>query len=199
MMPSSKIIPRSFTSWRYPIMAPDNRSERSRPCASRRRSRPRRRTRRRRCSISASWPGNRATSSRPGATRTRRWPFRGSIRRSCARSRPRAGVDEDPGRGHDMNPVQKFIRHVHVPYYAFRLLVGTLRAWGFAAWVKFWCSEEESVPLTMDGLHFVVRASSIKSKMTDTFAIMESLYHHLYSRRFYDDEFRIEAEDTVID
>jgi FkbM family methyltransferase len=35
--------------------------------------------------------------------------------------------------------------------------------------------------------------------MTDTFAIMESLHHHLYSRRFYDDEFRINPEDTVVD
>ena len=98
-----------------------------------------------------------------------------------------------------MNIVQKFIRHVHVPYYALKLLAETLRAWGFRVWVLFWFSEEESVPLTMDGLNFRVRGGSIKSKMTDTFAIMESLYHHLYSRRFYDDEFRIDPEDIVVD
>ncbi|HLY12392.1 MAG TPA: FkbM family methyltransferase [Planctomycetota bacterium] len=98
-----------------------------------------------------------------------------------------------------MNLVQKVIRHVHVPYYALKLLAETLRAWGFSKWVAFWCSDEENVPLTMDGLRFLVRASSIKSKMTDTFAIMESLYHHLYSRRFYDDEFRIDPEDVVVD
>jgi FkbM family methyltransferase len=51
----------------------------------------------------------------------------------------------------------------------------------------------------MDGLSFWVRAASIKSKMTDTFAIMESLYHQLYSRRFYDDNFQIKPDDTVLD
>jgi ubiquinone/menaquinone biosynthesis C-methylase UbiE len=51
----------------------------------------------------------------------------------------------------------------------------------------------------MDGLTFNIRASSIKSKMTDTFAVMESLFHNLYNRRFYDDEFRIGSGDTVID
>lgn len=98
-----------------------------------------------------------------------------------------------------MNLVQKFIRHIHVPYYALKLLAETLRAWGVLKWVRFWCSHAESVPLTMEGLNFLVRASSIKSKMTDTFAIMESLHHHLYSRRFYADDFRIDPGDIVID
>lgn len=98
-----------------------------------------------------------------------------------------------------MNIAQKIIRHAYVPYYALKLLAETLRAWGLRKWLAFWCSADESVPLAMDGLHFLVRASSIKSKMTDTFAIMESLYHHLYSRRFYNDEFRIDPGDTVVD
>jgi FkbM family methyltransferase len=98
-----------------------------------------------------------------------------------------------------MTFLQKVVRHVHVPYYALLLLWETLRAWGLVRWLKFWCSRESSVPLTMDGLTFQVRASSIKSKMTDTFAIMESLYHKLYSRRFYDDSFQINPEDTVVD
>jgi len=98
-----------------------------------------------------------------------------------------------------MNVAQKIIRHAHVPYYAVLLLWETFRAWGFRKWLKFWFSREEQVPLTMDGLNFHVRASSIKSKMTDTFAIMESLYHKLYSRRFYDDNFQINPGDTVVD
>jgi len=91
------------------------------------------------------------------------------------------------------------IRHVHVPYYALKLLAETLRAWGFGPWRRFWGSREEQVPLEMDGLKFLVRGSSIKSKMTDTFAIMESLHHQLYNRRFYDDTFGIHAGDTVVD
>lgn len=98
-----------------------------------------------------------------------------------------------------MNLVQKFIRHVHVPWYAFVLLWETLLAWRLGKWVRFWFSREPSVRLSMDGLEFTVRAGSIKSKMTDTFAIMESLYHNLYNRRFYDDDFRIGPEDVVID
>jgi len=98
-----------------------------------------------------------------------------------------------------MNILQKTIRHVHVPYYALMLLLESGRAWGFKPWWKFWWSREENVPLEMDGLKFLVRGSSIKSKMTDTFAIMESLYHQLYSRRFYDDKFLIGPEDTVVD
>jgi FkbM family methyltransferase len=44
-----------------------------------------------------------------------------------------------------------------------------------------------------------VRASSIKTKMTDTFAIMETVHHKLYNRKFFDDEFRIGPTDTVVD
>jgi FkbM family methyltransferase len=98
-----------------------------------------------------------------------------------------------------MNLAQKVIRHVHVPFYAFLLLWETLCAWGLKKWLGFWLSREESPILTMDGLSFRVRAGSIKSKMTDTFAIMESLYHKLYNRRFVHDEFKIEPGDTVID
>jgi len=98
-----------------------------------------------------------------------------------------------------MNLLQKTVRHLHVPFYAALLLWETLRAWGFRKWLGFWFSKEEDIILTMDGLSFHVRASSIKSKMTDTFAIMESLYHKLYNRRFYDNEFKIEPGDTVID
>jgi FkbM family methyltransferase len=98
-----------------------------------------------------------------------------------------------------MNIVQKVVRHVHVPWYALVLLWETLRAWGFRKWISFWCSRRDSIELSMDGLTFNIRASSIKSKMTDTFAVMESLFHNLYNRRFYDDEFRIGPGDTVID
>ena len=98
-----------------------------------------------------------------------------------------------------MNLLQKAVRHLHVPFYAVLLLWETLRAWGFRKWLGFWFSAAEDLVLTMDGLSFHVRASSIKSKMTDTFAIMESLYHKLYNRRFMNDEFRIEPGDTVID
>lgn len=98
-----------------------------------------------------------------------------------------------------MNRIQKLVRHAYVPYYAAMLLWETLRTWGLRKWVAFWMSREESVPLTMDGLNFLVRASNIKSKMTDTFAIMETVHHRLYNRRFFDDEFQIGSEDTVID
>jgi len=101
--------------------------------------------------------------------------------------------------GRRMTFVQKIIRHAHVPYYALLLLWETLRAWGAEKWARFWGSSEESLLLTMDGLTFQIRGSSIKSKMTDTFAVMESLHHNLYNRRFYDDEFRIGEGDTVVD
>lgn len=98
-----------------------------------------------------------------------------------------------------MNVFQKIIRHVHVPFYAFMLLWETLLAWRLGKWVRFWFSREESPLLSMDGLRFYIRASSIKSKMTDTFAVMECTYHNLYNRRFYDDDIRIAPDDTVID
>jgi hypothetical protein len=98
-----------------------------------------------------------------------------------------------------MNVLEKAIRHSHVPFYAFKLLWETVRAWGFRRWLRFWLSSEQKPQLTMDGLTFEVRGASIKSKMTDTFAIMEQLYHKLYNRRFYDDDFRIGENDTVID
>jgi FkbM family methyltransferase len=98
-----------------------------------------------------------------------------------------------------MTLVQKLIRHAHVPFYAGLLLWETLCAWGLRKWLAFWLSREANLVLTMDGLSFWVRGVSIKSKMTDTFAIMESLYHKLYNRRFTHDEFTIEADDTVID
>jgi FkbM family methyltransferase len=98
-----------------------------------------------------------------------------------------------------MNLFQRIVRHVHVPFYAFKLLWETLRAWGFRRWLAFWASREENVPLSMGDLNFLVRGSSIKSKMTDTFAIMETVYHKLYNRRFFDDVFQIGPEDTVVD
>jgi FkbM family methyltransferase len=98
-----------------------------------------------------------------------------------------------------MNVVEKAIRHGHVPFYAFKLLWETVRAWGFRKWCRFWLSSDPKPLLTMDGLTFEVRGRSIKSKMTDTFAIMEQVYHKLYNRRFYNDEFRIGENDTVID
>jgi len=98
-----------------------------------------------------------------------------------------------------MNLIEKAIRHGHVPFYAFKLLWESARAWGFRKWAGFWFSRQERLLLTMDGLSFQVRGASIKSKMTDTFAIMESLYHKLYNRRFYGDDFRIGESDTVID
>jgi FkbM family methyltransferase len=98
-----------------------------------------------------------------------------------------------------MNLLEKAIRHGHVPYYAFKLLWETARAWGLRRWARFWFSREKNILLTMDDLTFEVRGASIKSKMTDTFAIMESLYHKLYNRRFYDDDFKIGECDTVID
>lgn len=98
-----------------------------------------------------------------------------------------------------MNLIQKIVRHSHVPFYAAKLLWETLRAWGLHEWIAFWTSRSESVPLTMSDLRFRVRGASIKSKMTDTFAIMETVYHKLYNRRFFDDEFQIEPGDTVVD
>jgi FkbM family methyltransferase len=98
-----------------------------------------------------------------------------------------------------MTLFEKALRHGHVPYYAVKLLWETARAWGFRRWAAYWFTREPDPSLTMDGLTFQVRGSSIKSKMTDTFAIMESLYHRLYNRRFYDDEFTIGERDTVID
>jgi FkbM family methyltransferase len=98
-----------------------------------------------------------------------------------------------------MNIAQRIVRHAHVPFYAAKLLWETLRAWGFRRWLSFWMSREESVPLDMNGLKFLIRGASIKSKMTDTFAIMETVYHKLYNRRFFDDEFQIGPRDTVVD
>ena len=98
-----------------------------------------------------------------------------------------------------MNVLEKVIRHSHVPFYAFKLLWETARAWGFRAWCRFWFTSKERPLLSMDGLTFEIRGGSIKSKMTDTFAVMEQLYHKLYNRRFFDDEFRIGENDTVID
>jgi FkbM family methyltransferase len=98
-----------------------------------------------------------------------------------------------------MNVFQRILRHSYVPYYAAKLLWETLRAWGIGRWLSFWMSSEDAVPLTMNGLNFKVRASSIKSKMTDTFAIMETVHHRLYNRKFFDDEFQIGPEDTVVD
>jgi FkbM family methyltransferase len=98
-----------------------------------------------------------------------------------------------------MNLLEKAIRYGHMPFYAFKLQFETARAWGFRKWAGFWLSREERSLLAMDGLTFEVRGASIKSKMTDTFAIMESLYHKLYNRRFYDDDFKIGERDTVID
>ena len=98
-----------------------------------------------------------------------------------------------------MNVVEKAIRHGHVPFYAFKLLWETVRTWGFRKWYRFWFSSDPKPLLTMDVLTFEVRGRSIKSKMTDTFAIMEQVYHKLYNRRFYNDEFRIGETDTVID
>lgn len=98
-----------------------------------------------------------------------------------------------------MNLVQRIVRHAHVPFYAAKLLWETLGAWGLREWLAFWMSRGESVPLTMGNLRFLVRSSDIKSKMTDTFAIMETLHHKLYNRRFFDDEFQIEPGDTVVD
>jgi FkbM family methyltransferase len=98
-----------------------------------------------------------------------------------------------------MSLVQKIIRQGHVPFYAAKLLGETLRAWGGRKWLRFWCSRQKNVLLTMHTLKFWVRGSSIKTKMTDTFAVMESLYHNIYNRRFYSDEFRIEPGDTVVD
>src|SRR6185295_17894486 len=69
----------------------------------------------------------------------------------------------------------------------------------FRKWLAFWMSGAPDLPLTMGDLTFSIRASSIKSKMTDTFAIMETVYHKLYNRRFFDDEFRIDPDDTVVD
>jgi FkbM family methyltransferase len=91
------------------------------------------------------------------------------------------------------------VRHAHVPLYAAKLLWETLRAWGIRRWASFWCSTSPDLTLSMEGLSFRVRTSSIKSKMTDTFAIMETIHHKLYNRRFFDDEFRIDPGDTVVD
>jgi len=57
-----------------------------------------------------------------------------------------------------MNFAQRVVRHVHVPYYAVLLLWESLRAWGLRKWLSFWCSRQESVLLTMDGLTFSVRS-----------------------------------------
>lgn len=98
-----------------------------------------------------------------------------------------------------MNPVQQLVRRVHVPFYAAKLWAETLRAWGPGKWLRFWTSKEPDQLLEMDGLKFHVRADRLHTQMTDTFAIMESLHHKLYNRRFFDDEFRIGPRDTVID
>lgn len=98
-----------------------------------------------------------------------------------------------------MNLIEKGIRHAHVPFYAFKLLWETVRAWGLPTWVRFWFSRDIRPRLKIDGLDFEVRGASIKSKMTDTFAIMECVHHNLYNRRFYDDDFKVGESDTVID
>ena len=98
-----------------------------------------------------------------------------------------------------MNVLQRVVRHAHVPFYGMKLLWETLRAWGIWRWASFWWSRSPDLTLKMGDLTFRVRTSSIKSKMTDTFAIMETIHHKLYNRRFFDDEFRIDPSDTVVD
>jgi FkbM family methyltransferase len=98
-----------------------------------------------------------------------------------------------------MNLLQSIVRRAHVPFYAVKLLGETWRLWGFRRWMGFWTSREEDVLLTMSGLKFLVRSSRIETQMTDTFAIMESLHHRLYNRRFFNEEFRIGDYDTVVD
>lgn len=98
-----------------------------------------------------------------------------------------------------MNVVQSVVRRLHVPYYALKLLGETLRAWGLRAWLRFWLTRQDRVPLSLGDLRFQVRGASLKSKMTDTFAIMETVHHKLYNRRFFDDEFQIGPRDIVVD
>jgi FkbM family methyltransferase len=83
--------------------------------------------------------------------------------------------------------------------YTLKLLVETLKAWGFRKWLSFWSSHQAEIPLEMNGFHFLIRGSSIKTKMTDTFAVMESIHHNLYNRRFFHSSFDIKETDTVID
>ena len=46
-----------------------------------------------------------------------------------------------------MNIIQRIVRHGHVPFYATMLLWETLRAWGLKAWLAFWFSRQERVPV----------------------------------------------------
>src|SRR5260370_13351333 len=98
-----------------------------------------------------------------------------------------------------MNTPQKLIRSTYMILYALKLLVETLKAWGFRKWLSFWSSHQAEIPLEMNGFHFLIRGSSIKTKMTDTFAVMESIHHNLYNRRFFHSSSDIKETDTVID
>lgn len=98
-----------------------------------------------------------------------------------------------------MNIIRRVIRCAHIPLYAAKLLWETYIAWGFRRWFVFWLSRNESISLKMNDLHFLVRGSPITYKMTDTFAIMESLYHNLYNREFFNKKLTINENDTVID
>jgi FkbM family methyltransferase len=98
-----------------------------------------------------------------------------------------------------MRILRKAARHAYIPFYSIKLLIETLRIWGPAYWVKFWTSRSPNIPVELNGLRFLIRGDKAITKMTDTFAVLESVYHTLYTRKFYTQNFEIKPNYVVVD
>jgi FkbM family methyltransferase len=91
------------------------------------------------------------------------------------------------------------IRRIYIPFYAIKLLAETCQVWGLRRWFYFWASRKNTEILEHGALRFSIRTNNLKTKMTDTFAVIESVHHNLYEREFYNTKFEIGEKDTVID